>query len=389
MRRGWCPGEAAAVVLDADAEQFVVGVHVRGDVDARGIGVPVGVLHRLLGDGEELAGHGVRDGECGVGLGGGPVGRLEGRTGAEVPGAGGQFLEYVRGGGLVPAQVCQEFAGLRRRSAGCSGHQPGLSFEQGRVRGGGGRRCRQAFRGQGHAVEGLRHRVVHLPCQAGPFLADRLRHRQAGLHRGEGLGRRAEAEQEVAQGGADRARDHAEAREEKDVGGSRVRVREGCLGQEQDQGLQGREDRGASPAVGDTGEERGADADVGERGVGARGDQEEAGEEGVRGEEAGVAQEEGAEAFPVPEEGVRHHEGDDDRRADQAGAEAGVGVEEGGGGGEGDHGQPEAEDLAAHGLKGVDLEVQRGYVGGPHPAFGGVGVPARTRRRHRPPPTSP
>lgn len=53
-------------------------------------------------------------------LAGGPVGGPDAGTGAEVTGASGQFDQDVRGVVRVrlAAQVRQEFAGFRRRSAG-------------------------------------------------------------------------------------------------------------------------------------------------------------------------------------------------------------------------------------------------------------------------------
>src|SRR5690606_29798956 len=206
--------------------------------------------------------------------------------------------------------------------------------------------------------------VVHLAGEAGPFRADRFGDGEAGPHLGEGAGGLGEAEHELAQGGSGGARDDAQAGQERGFRGAGVGRDEGGGGEAEDEALKGGGDGGRAPAVDQAGQERGADADVGEGGGGAGGDQEQGAEEGVQGEQGGVAQQEGAEAFPVAEEGVGRHEGDDDGAGDQAGAPAGGGVEEGGGGGEGDHGQAEAEDLAAQGLEGVGLEVDgRGRPG--------------------------
>ncbi len=88
-----------------------------------------------------------------------------------------------------------------------------------------------------------------------------------------------------------------------------------------------------------------------------------------------MAQEEGAEAFPVSEEDVGGHEGDHYGCDHRAGCYSGGGVDQGGRGCEGDHREAEAEDLSAHRLQGADLDGE-----GHFPAFGRNLTPTRTTR---------
>lgn len=84
-------------------------------------------------------------------------------------------------------------------------------------------------------MEGLGHGVVHLPGETGPFGAHRLRRGQACLDGRQGLGGGAEAEHQVAEGGADGSRDDAEAGQQQGFREFGAGVLQGGLDEQQDQ----------------------------------------------------------------------------------------------------------------------------------------------------------
>lgn len=178
-------------------------------------------------------------------------------------------------------------------------------------------RSGQAVGCQGQPVQGLGHRVVHLPGEPGALALHGLADREPGPGLGEGLARRPEAEEQIAQGDADSSGDEAEAGEKdrRGVGGLQLRV--GVVHAEDDDHLKRGEDRRAAPAVDEPGQQRGAHGDVREGGLGAGRDQQQGTEEGVYAEQPGVTQQDRAKALPVTEQDVRTHERDEDGRADQ------------------------------------------------------------------------
>src|SRR5690606_35793386 len=157
--------EAAAVVVDADAEQ--AAVDAREDLDPGRAGVAVGVLHGLRGDGEELSGDGRGDGRGGGA--GGPAGGGQSGPGVEVVCAGGEFgqdVGAVAGVGLA-AQVGEEFAGFGGGAAGGAGDESGLLPDAG-----GGRGDGRGGGAGGPAGGGQSGPGVEVVCAGGEFGQD-------------------------------------------------------------------------------------------------------------------------------------------------------------------------------------------------------------------------
>lgn len=121
----------------------------------------------------------------------------------EVARSGGEFRGEVHAAvqaGLA-AQVGEELAGLGGGAAGGAGDQSCLVLDRCGVHAVGG--VGQAVGGEGDAVEGLRDGVVHLACEARPFLLDGLVDGEAGAGLRQGVGGGAEAEQQAPQAAAD------------------------------------------------------------------------------------------------------------------------------------------------------------------------------------------